>query len=218
MPFVRPNLVASLIGFAAMTMLAAPVSAQQVFRIVGPDGRVTFSDKPPAEASARLAPVVPLAGGGGGTNGAGLPFELRQVASKYPVTLYTANNCAPCGSGRAFLSSRGIPFSEKTVVTAEDSEALQRLQGDMSVPLLTVGGQQIKGYSDSEWGQFLDAAGYPAKSVLPASYRNPLPSPLVAVQRPATPAPTAAGDAPAPARTPSPPPVERADNPAGIKF
>ncbi len=216
MPFVRPNVVASLIGLAAMTLLAAPVSAQQVFRIVGPDGRVTFSDKPPVDANVKLAPVVPLGGGGGGDSSAALPFELRQVASKYPVTLYTANNCAPCGAGRAFLSSRGIPFSEKTVATAEDSEALQRLQGDTTVPLLTVGGQQIKGYSDSEWGQFLAAAGYPARSVLPASYRNPPPSPLVAVQRPATPA--AAAQAPAPARAPSPPPVEPADNPAGIKF
>jgi glutaredoxin len=216
MPFVRPNVVASLIGLAAMTLLAAPVSAQQVFRIVGPDGRVTFSDKPPVDANVKLAPVVPLAAGGG-DNSAALPFELRQVANKYPVTLYTANNCAPCGAGRAFLTSRGIPFSEKTVVTAEDSEALQRLQGDTTVPLLTVGGQQIKGYSDSEWGQFLAAAGYPARSVLPTSNRNPPPSPLVAVQRPATPAPAAA-QAPAPARAPSPPPAEAADNPAGIKF
>lgn len=214
MPFVRPSVVASVIGFAVLTLLAAPAAAQQVFRIVGPDGRVTFSDKPPMDANVKLAPIVPLASGGG-TNGAGLPFELRQVASKYPVTLYTANNCAPCGAGRAFLSSRGIPFSEKTVITAEDSEALQRLQGDVSVPLLTVGGQQIKGYSDLEWAQFLDAAGYPARSVLPASYRNPPPTPLVAVQRPSTPAPA---DAPAPARAPSPPPVDRADNPAGIKF
>lgn len=214
MRFVRPSLVASLIGLAAITMLAAPVHAQQVFRIVGPDGKVTFSDKPPLEANARLAPVVPLGGGAG--NGAALPFELRQVVSRFPVTLYTGNNCGPCGSGRAYLSSRGIPFTEKTVTTLEDAAALQRLAGDNSIPLLTVGGQQIRGYSDSEWGQFLDAAGYPARSALPASYRNPEAAPLVAVQRPA-PAPVA--EAPQqPLRAPSPAPAEPADNPAGIKF
>jgi glutaredoxin len=158
--------------------------------------------------------VVPL-GGGGGSNGAGLPFELRQVASKYPVTLYTGNNCGPCGAGRAYLSSRGIPFTERTVTTAEDAEALKRLAGDNSIPLLTVGGQQIKGYSDTEWGQFLDAAGYPARSALPPSYRNPAASPLVAIQRPA-PAAAPVESAPEPVR--APPPVERADNPAGIKF
>jgi glutaredoxin len=214
MSLARPKAVASLIGLAALTMLAASVSAQQVYRIVGPDGKVTFSDKPPVEANVKLAPVVPL-GGGGGSNGAGLPFELRQVASKYPVTLYTGNNCGPCGAGRAYLSSRGIPFTERTVTTAEDAEALKRLAGDNSIPLLTVGGQQIKGYSDTEWGQFLDAAGYPARSALPPSYRNPAASPLVAIQRPA-PAAAPVESAPEPVR--APPPVERADNPAGIKF
>ena len=210
----RPSLVASLIGIAAFAMLAAPVHAQQVFRIVGPDGKVTFSDKPPVEPNARLAPVVPLGSGSAGGS-AGLPFELRQVASKFPVTLYSGNNCGPCGAGRAYLSNRGIPFTERTVTTAEDAEALQRLAGDNSIPLLTVGGQQIKGYSDTEWGQFLDAAGYPARSALPAAYRNPQAAPLVAIQRPV---PVAApAQEPEPLRAPSPPP-ERADNPAGIKF
>ena len=213
MSLVRPNF-ARLIGLAAMTMLVASVNAQQVYRIVGPDGKVTFSDKPPVETNVKLAPVVPL-GSGGGASGAGLPFELRQVAGKYPVTLYTGNGCGPCGAGRAYLSSRGIPFTERTVTTQEDAQALTRLAGDNSIPLLTVGGQQIKGYSDSEWGQFLDAAGYPARSALPAAYRNPAASPLVAVQRPtpvAAPAPEAA---PEPFRAP---PQEQADNPAGIKF
>ena len=116
--------------------------------------------------------------------------------------------------------SRGIPFTEKTVTTAQDADALQRLTGDNSLPLVTIGGQQIKGYSDSEWGQFLDAAGYPARSALPASWRNPAASPLVAVQR-TTPLAVATPEAPtdeALTRAASPAPAVPADNPAGIKF
>lgn len=216
MRFARPFLAAGLVVLAAGTLLAPQAQAQQVFRIVGPDGRVTFSDKPPPEANARLAPAVPLPAARTG-NGPVLPFELRQVAGRYPVTLYTASDCTPCGAGRAYLASRGIPFTEKTISNTEDADALKRMAGDITIPLLTIGGQQVKGYSDSEWGQFLDAAGYPAKSVLPASWRNPPASPLVAVQRPA--APIEAAEAPAaPAQTFSAPPAERADNPAGIKF
>ncbi len=221
MPVVRPQLVAGVIGLAAATLFVPQAGAQQVFRIVGPDGRVTFSDKPPSQANAKLAPSMPLAGAAGGSSSAGLPFELRQVASKYPVTLYTAAGCGPCGAGRAYLSSRGIPFAERTIGSSEDSEALQRLAGDSSIPLLTVGGQQIKGYSDSEWGQFLDAAGYPARSVLPASWRNPQPAPLVAVQRPAPATVVPAGDGaepPVTRRSASPPSGDAGDNPAGIKF
>lgn len=221
MRFVRPYAATGLLGLAAAAFVLPQAIAQQVFRIVGPDGRVTFSDKPPLDASAKVAPALSL-GSGGGT-GPALPFELRQAVSKYPVMFYSSSNCGPCGAGRAYLTSRGIPFTEKTIVTAEDAEALQRIAGESLVPLLTVGGQQIRGYSDSEWGQFLDAAGYPARSVLPGSYRNPAPAPLVAVQR-ATPAAAQARtpvSAPAQANQPQGAAAEsgpNTSNPAGIRF
>jgi glutaredoxin len=211
MSFARSLLAAGLVGLSAMT-LAVTASAQQVFRIVGPDGRVTFSDKPPVEpARAIAAPTVSVPG----TSGPGLPFELRQVALKYPVTLYSGPDCGPCGAGRAFLSSRGIPFTEKTVTTNDDIGALQRLSGATSLPFMTVGGQQLKGYSEVEWGQFLDAAGYPKTSQLPASYRPAAATPLVAVQAPAPAAvPTPVAPAPTQAAAPGPAP----SNPAGIRF
>ncbi|WP_114970263.1 glutaredoxin family protein [Rhodoferax ferrireducens] len=196
--------------------MAGQAQAQTVYRVVGPDGKVTFSDKPPAaseQATATGAGGKPL-----GSGGTALPFELRQVASKYPVTLYTSSNCAPCGSGRALLSSRGIPFAEKTVSTSEDSDALQRISGESSLPFLTIGGQQIKGYSDAEWTQFLDAAGYPKASVLPASYRGPAATPLVAVQKPAPAAKPEETQAPRAPAAPSRPAVAPPANPAGITF
>ena len=182
MPFTRSLLAASLIGLTATSLMPA-ANAQQVYRNIGPDGRVTFSDKPPVETNARSS----AAGSGaaqGPAGGSTLPFELRQITSKYPVTLYTGPSCGPCGSGKAFLTSRGIPFVEKTVNTGEDVDALQRLAGDTGLPLLTVGSQQVKGYSDAEWAQYLDAAGYPKNSQLPANFRNPPASPMVAIQRP----------------------------------
>ncbi|MEI8168249.1 MAG: glutaredoxin family protein [Rhodoferax sp.] len=202
----------ALLGSAAL-LLAGQVQAQTVYRLVGPDGKVTYSDKAPApsdNATATGPGGKPLVNGG-----AALPFELRQVASKYPVTLYTANNCAPCGSGRALLSSRGVPFTEKTVNTAEDAEALQRISGESSLPFLTIGGQQIKGFSDSEWTQFLDAAGYPKTSLLPASFRNAVATPLVVLQKPAPPAKAEENQR---APMPSSPPVDTRSNPAGITF
>lgn len=201
---------------AAALLLAGQAHAQTIYRVVGPDGRITFSDKPPAASDKATA-----TGAGGKPVGAGaavLPFELRQVASKYPVTLYTSSNCAPCGSGRALLSSRGIPFVEKIVNTSEDTEALQRISGDSSLPFLTIGGQQIKGYSDTEWTQFLNAAGYPPMSGLPASYRNPAASPLVAVQKQAPAAKTEELQTPITPTEPNRPPGDTPANPAGIAF
>lgn len=207
-------------ALAALAVLAgglfSPLSqAQQVYRIVGPDGKVTFSDQPPPAATGKVSTANTSAGGGGAS--AGLPFELRQVATKYPVTLYTGENCMPCGAARNMLTNRGIPFSERTITSNDDIQALQRLSGDGSLPFATIGGQQLKGFSDSEWTQFLNAAGYPQQSVLPASYRRPAPTPLVAVAAPPSAATGAAASRPAAA--PAPTPIEApANNPAGIKF
>lgn len=208
------NIACRSLTLLTLGLLALPALAQGVYRIVGPDGRVTFSDQPPAEAQSRSGAGPAGGGGSAGTVGS-LPFELRQVASRYTVTLYTSKDCAPCNSGRNLLNARGIPFAEKTVGSPEDGEALKRLNGDGSLPLLSIGSQKVKGYSDVEWNQYLDAAGYPKQSQLPSSYRRPAPAPLVAV-KPAAAAPkTKEATEPAPAAVPvAPPPT----NPAGIRF
>ena len=204
--------------------LAPAAHAQQVFRIVGPDGKVSFSDQPPPAASnAKTTTSAGSPGTKGGVSSAALPYELRQIAGKYPVTLYTSQSCGPCASARTLLASRGVPFTEKTITSSEDLKALQRLSGDTSLPFATIGGQQLNGFSDVEWTQFLNAAGYPAASVLPVSYRQAEPTPLVAVAAaPSAPASSAAGANTAPpARQAAPvaaPPATSAGNPAGIKF
>ncbi len=192
---------------------SASAQAQTVYRIVTPDGRVTFSDKPPISAEQGKIAATGV-GAAAAASVTGLPFELRQVVGKYPVTLYTASECSPCSAGRALLSNRGIPFAERTVNTAEDAAALKRMLGDNALPVLAVGAQRIKGYSDSEWSQYLDAAGYPKVSLLPASYRQAPASPLV--MPPDKPAPEKAQAKPA--DEPAAPSGPGPSNPAGIKF
>lgn len=209
---------------AAVLLGPCAVQAQTVYRIVGPDGKVTFSDKPPvaatANVTARNATGRPIEAN---QQNATLPYELRQVVARYPVTLYTGAGCVPCNAGRLLLQGRGVPYTEYTVSSPEDVEALQRLSGDKSLPYVTVGGQKIKGYSEAEWTQFLNAAKYPSKSQLPGNFRYPAPKALVSTQQ-ISPVPDAAeareaGEEPTVA-APATPPATTAgpSNPAGIKF
>ena len=209
---------------ACLVAAAAPLQAQTVYRIVGPDGRVTFSDKPARDAAAKpaassAAPNAPA----NPSTAATLPYALRQIMAQHPVTLYTGADCAPCDTGRALLKGRGVPFAEKTISSNEDIEALKRLSGDTSLPVLALGGQKIRGLSETQWAQYLDTAGYPKKSALPASYRFTAASPLVTLPKPAPETPPAKpevktdsgneGQAPkAPLSTRNP------NNPAGISF
>jgi glutaredoxin len=203
---MRPTLFTTALACAALA-LAASTHAQTVYRIVGPDGKVSFSDQPPPPAS--KAKVTTAAPGGGGANNASLPFELKEIAQRYPVTLYTGANCSPCASARNLLTARGVPFTERTVNSNEDAAALQSISGDASLPFGTIGSQQLKGFSDVEWTQYLDAAAYPKTSVLPASYKSAAPRPLVASKaatepaKPASPATDAAPALTAPNRSPT---------------
>ncbi|MGE4241488.1 glutaredoxin domain-containing protein [Ramlibacter sp.] len=218
MTFARPA-AALVIGIAAAWSTVA--DAQQVFRIVGPDGKVTFSDRPPpstSNAKSTAAPVTaPVTATGAQDATAALPFEVRTVAARYPVVLYSSATCPPCSTARGFLTGRGIPYAERTIVSVEDLEALKRISGAPTLPFLTIGSQQLRGFSEVEWTQFLDAAGYPKTSRLPASYRNPPPAPLVAVQQPpvAPPPSSEVAAPPAPVQAPAGP---GPDNPTGIRF
>lgn len=205
---------------ALLATTASGLQAQQVHRIVGPDGRVTYSDKPPTEASGSNTRIATTSETN--SNGA-LPYELRQTANRFPVTLYSADDCSPCASARNMLVGRGIPFTEKTVNTNEDIRALQRISGDTNLPFGTIGQQQLSGYTEREWAQYLDAAGYPAKIQLPSNYRRPAASPLT-TPKPAESQATATEQGetvkrPAP---PAPRLIPREDpsrnNPAGIRF
>ena len=214
MTLTTNTITIKLIAACALFISATAVSiAQPVYRIVGPDGKVTFSDKPPAESNAKVTTAAGASGGGVASSS--LPFELRQVVQKYPFTLYTGENCGPCQSARSMLITRGVPFSEKTITTVDDSQSLQRLSGENSLPFATIGGQQLKGFSDAEWTQFLNAAGYPATSVLPSTYRQAPATPLVTVA--SAPA-TAVSAAPPRAAAPAPQPTPAAANPSGIRF
>lgn len=215
---MKKTTIVHFVGCAVLLGTSLGTAAQAVYRIVDAEGNVTFSDKPPINPV--QGKVTTTGSGAAGTSAnPNLPFELRQIASKYPVVLYSAPKCAPCDMGRTFLSGRGIPFSERTVSSAEDIDALQRLNGDTSLPSISVGGQRIKGFSSQEWAQYLDAAGYPATSTLPASYKNPAATPLVIVQKSAeSTAPRAEERPAAPTPTPATRPAANPNNPAGIVF
>lgn len=192
-------------------------TAQPVYRIVGPDGKVTFSDRAPSD---NATPAQTASTGTPDSGTSALPYELRQIAARFPVTLYTGTDCAPCASARNLLINRGIPFTERTVNSNEDIEALKRLSGATSLPFGSIGGQHLSGFSDSEWMQYLDAANYPKQSQLPANYRRAAATPLVATQR-AEAAPAAAEASPRAATRPQPataPSGPGPSNPAGIRF
>ena len=206
------------LGLASALILLCPTlsTAQPIYRIVGPDGRVSFSDKPPARAE-KATTLGPGGRSSDNVNTSNLPFEIRDAVNKYPVTLYTANDCAPCNAARAMLNLRGVPHVERTITNTQDVEALKRLGMEASFPILTIGAQRLRGYTEAEWSDYLDSTGYPKTSRLPIGYRNPAPTPM------APPTDNIAAQPESPSSAPAAPAVPlptgpTPSNPAGIVF
>lgn len=199
--------VCTLLGLALCAAAAQPAWA--IYKVVGPDGRVTFTDVPPASGVVQPVPGIadtPT------TPDAALPPRLRDLQRQAPVVVYTTPRCTACDKGLEMLRERGIPYTEKTIATPQDAEAFKALDPDLHVPLLSVAGVRLTaGFDASAWNQALDAAGYPRKSLLPAGYRAAPAQPLVA------PAASAASRG-APAGHPPVLPTPSPHAPPGFKF
>ncbi len=198
----------------ALTLAGLVLPAGAQYKVVEPDGRVTYTDRPSADAAARVSKlqrsgVIETAAPDA------LPIALRQAATRYPVTLYSAADCPPCAAGRQLLQQRGVPFTEKLIVTEDDAAALERSLGSRTVPSLTIGTQALRGLSESEWAAYLDAAGYPRESALPKNWQAAPAAPLTV--RSAPPPAARAASAPAP-RPAAPPPAPSVTPPPGIRF
>ena len=193
----------------ALLLGGAAFGAMAQYKIVGPDGKVTYTDKPPTPSDIRIDNGATA---GPGTAATGMPYETRQAMGKYPVILYATKNCAACDMARDALKNRGVPFNEYSITMDADIEALKARFGNGSLPVIAIGSQTMKGYSSNDLQGYLDAAGYPAQAKL-TGYRWP---PAVALAPPA-PAQTAAANRPAAAAS-APAPLLPPASKNGIQF
>ncbi|MEY4427701.1 MAG: hypothetical protein RLZZ182_390 [Pseudomonadota bacterium] len=203
---------AGILVVGAALGLCGPAWA--LYKVVGPDGKVTYTDRAPIDQ-----PSQHISKGGVVSSGPALPYELKQVATRYPVVLYTMPDCSLCDQARSFLKGRGVPFAEKLVVTPTDATALRKAENTSDLPVGRIGQQQLLGFSPTDWAKYLDAAGYPKTSALPTGYAWPAATPLTppaasAAPREARPGDTRVRNVPVDPVAPAP----SADNPAGIRF
>jgi Domain of unknown function (DUF4124) len=145
--------------------------AAEVYRSIDNNGKVHYGDSPlqgtddVEELKIDKAPTPNI----------DLPYETRQAMKNFPVTLYTFEACgSSCQMARDFLVKRGIPYTEKSLVTEKDIDAYRKASGDNKYPGLTIGQTWLKGFQPEQWGNELDFAGYPKNAIM---YRPPASAP-----------------------------------------
>jgi len=67
------------------------------------------------------------------------------------VEVYTSNGCGPCHMTKAWLSGKGISFTEFNI--SEDMNAVSRLRelGYSATPVVHIGNEFIVGYSPQKF-------------------------------------------------------------------
>ncbi len=162
---MRPYFVLAGIFLAALGTAQA-----DTYRWLDQSGKVHYGDVPSEEAAQieqKKFGVTPE------PVDANLPYATRIARQNFPVTLYYASNCGdPCQQARDLLNKRGIPFTEKNLVTKEEVDAFKLKSGGNRVPTLNVGKSWIKNFEAGQWNSELDIAGYPKT----APYRPQAPS------------------------------------------
>ena len=141
----------------AVFLLPGPGHAEagKVYKWTDAAGHIHFSDRPVDPANAEEIRIRTFSGS------AEVAPESENGSEARAVKIFTTTWCGVCRRAKAYLTSKGISFSEYDVETSEiGRQEYKRLAGK-GVPIILVGNQKMNGFSASKLDAMLKNAGYP---------------------------------------------------------
>ena len=121
---------------------AGTVSGAQVYRWVGEDGTIHFSDKPPSEQGAKDLQIKSYEGA------ANISVVPGQAANNGPtVKILSTTWCGVCKKAKTYLSQKGVAFREYDVERNEAGRREYKRLNGKGVPIILVGDQRMDGFS-----------------------------------------------------------------------
>ena len=151
MHILRCSLIVALFAGAP----TGAVHAQTLYKSVDANGKVVYSDQPPASGAVQKTmkleslPVSVVSGSppspaSPGQAPTGAPAAAAQPRGE--VTLYMATWCGYCKAAKAYLAGKGIAYREFDVDTPTGKAAFAQL-GARGVPVLLTNGQRVAGFT-----------------------------------------------------------------------
>lgn len=145
---------------AMLIALAAAVTAAEktLYKTVGPDGQIVYSDKPPTQGRVEKTmkfedlPATPLPV----ARSAYLEWLKTRpsIAAAPPageVQLFSAAWCGYCRRAKAWLGAKGVAYREFDIDTPAGMAAYAAAGGGKGVPLLVKGGQRVQGFAEAAY-------------------------------------------------------------------
>lgn len=122
----------------------------EVYKIIGADGRVSYTDKEPAPAEKSEKLKLQVYGGA--------PSVTPSKGSVKRVTILSAQWCGVCTRAKAYMKSRNIDFEEWDVDKSDYARAKMNELGAKGVPVILVGSRKMTGFSESGLEEMLKNA------------------------------------------------------------
>lgn len=157
--------------FALILLLAAVCAQAAIFRVTGPDGKVTYTDAPPANVSGSKNTVkeVPISSYTGPAQQGSLKAQpdwtelLKRKPEEPPkaikVVMFSAEWCGYCKQAKAYMQAKNIAFNELDI--EKNASARQEYQklGGRGVPYFVIGSRTLAGFSPDAFDATLREAG-----------------------------------------------------------
>jgi glutaredoxin len=142
--------------------VTTPAVAETLYKSVGPDGRVVYSDRPPPDG--RIEKTMTFENLPSSPLPASAVAHLEQLRKTEPasasnmatsgVVLYSATWCGYCKQAKAYLAGKGVQYQEFDVDTKTGMAAYAQAGGRKGVPLLLADGQRVQGFSRVAYDAF----------------------------------------------------------------
>lgn len=141
--------------FATLAFMPALALAATLYKSIGPDGRVVYSDRPPQNGKVEKTfnfanlPSTPLPDSVLRYRQElekGLQNRLAAGDAKQPV-LFTAKWCGYCRQAEAYLAEKRVAYTKHDIDTPGGMRAFAESRSGKGVPVLLFKEQKVQGYS-----------------------------------------------------------------------
>ena len=158
--------IVSMSGVIPVLLLASTVESATVYRSLDAEGKVIYSDKPPASGKVQKTLAI--------TNGPAtrLPeavlryqadleksMKSRLADAAIPMAgmslLFVTKSCVYCKQAKAYLAGKRIPYQEHDIETPDGMRVFVSTGGGRSgVPVLVQNDKRVVGYSPQIYDAF----------------------------------------------------------------